>query len=102
MNVIAENNVSHQEHLQNTHQDSDHHDHKEALSYNQVTLQGESEHSEADHPDCHANHCHHSNLIYLDLSAQLVLLSNRDKQLINQAVSFNSLPITPDSRPPIV
>lgn len=87
---------------QRKHQDSDHHSAAELLALQTQVLDGESIHSEVDHPDCHANHCHHSNLIYLDLLSQVHLSNTIDKQVINKTVLFNSLPISPDSRPPIV
>lgn len=106
INVIAANSISHQEHHQNTyssnHQDSDHHSEIELLFIAEKALNDGASHSEADHPDCHANHCHHSNLVYLDLSTQLYLFKPLEKQLFNKTVLFNSLLITPFSRPPIV
>jgi len=86
----------------NNHQDSDHHSAQELLAFQAQSLDGENTHSDADHPDCHSNHCHHSNLIYIELSSLMNLSMTIDKQVINKAVSFNSLPICPDSRPPIV
>lgn len=82
-----------------------HHSAAELLVFQTQALAGELEHSDADHPDCHANHCHHShqsNLVYLDLSAKVHLSKAVDKQVINKNVLFNSLLISPASRPPIV
>ena len=87
---------------QSNHQDSDHHSEAELLAFQAQALDGEPVHSDADHPDCHSNHCHHNNLIYLDLSSQVYLSNTMDKQVINKTVIFNSLPVSPDSRPPIV
>ena len=84
------------------HQDSDHHSEAELLAFQAQALAGELEHSDADHPDCHANHCHHSHLIYLDLPSQIYLSKAADKKVIKQNVLFNSLLISPISRPPIV
>jgi len=114
VNAIAAINISHQDshqlthkksQLKNTaysHQDSDHHTEQELLAFQSQALNGDNTHSDADHPDCHSNHCHHSNLIYLDLSSFMILSITIDKQVINKKVLFNSLPISPDSRPPIV
>jgi len=114
VNAIAAINDSHQDshqlthknaHLENithSHQDSEHHTEQELLAFQSKALNGDTPHSDADHPDCHSNHCHHSNLIYLDLSSFMNLSITIDKQVINKAVLFNSLPISPDSRPPIV
>ncbi len=114
VNAIAAINLSHQDshqltyknaHLKNTahsHQDSDHHSEQELLAFQAQSLDGENTHSDADHPDCHSNHCHHSNLIYIELSSLMNLSITIDKQVINKTVLFNSLPISPDSRPPIV
>lgn len=118
VSAIAAINTSHQDphqlthknaHSQNTthslqgkHQDSDHHTEQELLAFQAQSLDGENTHSDADHPDCHSNHCHHSNLVYLDLSSSVPLLHTIEKQAINTAVLFNSLPLSPDSRPPIV
>ncbi|PKG81332.1 hypothetical protein CXF85_17805 [Colwellia sp. 75C3] len=96
-------NIAHSyQDFQVNHQDSDHHSEAELIAFQTQTLDGQSTHSDADHPDCHSNHCHHSNLIYLDLSSQVHLSITTDKQVINKAVLFNSLPVSPDSRPPIV
>ncbi len=114
VNAIAAINVSHQDshqlthknaHLNNTahsHQDSEHHTEQELLAFQSQALNGETPHSDADHPDCHSNHCHHSNLVYLDLSSSVSLLNTIEKQAISTAVAFHSLPISPDLRPPIV
>lgn len=114
VSAIAAINVTHQDshqlthnnaHLKNTahtHQDSDHHSAQELLAFQAQSLDGESTHSDADHPDCHSNHCHHSNLVYLDLSSSVSLLNTIEKQAISTAVAFHSLPISPDLRPPIV
>lgn len=88
--------------INDIHQDSDHHNEAELLAFQTQAVDGQSTHSDADHPDCHSNHCHHSNLIYLDLSSQVYLSNTIDKQVINKTVLFNSLPVSPDSRPPIV
>ncbi|MCP4321504.1 MAG: hypothetical protein GY787_06570 [Alteromonadales bacterium] len=118
VSAIAAVNASHQEshqfthknaHLKttnhshlNNHQDSDHHSEQELLAFQAQALDGENTHSDADHPDCHSNHCHHSNLVYLDLSSSVALLNTTEKQVINTTTAFNSLPISPDLRPPIV
>ena len=108
INTIASINITHQDSHQNSHsdannhQDSDHHSEAELLAFQTQAIDGEPAHSEADHPDCHSNHCHHSNLIYLDLSSQVHLSNTIDIQVINKTATFNSLPISPDSRPPIV
>ncbi len=101
MNVIAANSFSHHNTHASTHQDSDHHSEIELLFIAVEALNDGASHTEADHLDCHANHCHHSNLLYLDLSTQLCLLKTLEKQLFNKTVLFNSLLITPYSRPPI-
>ncbi len=93
---------SHQGDRQSNHQDSDHHSEQELLALQLQSLDGENAHSDADHPDCHSNHCHHSNLIYLDLSSLVSLLNTIENQAISTAVAFHSLPISPDLRPPIV
>jgi len=110
VNAIAAINASHQNshqdsHLKNiahSHQDSDHHSEQEFIALQAQTVDGEPSHSDADHPDCHSNHCHHSNLVYLDLSSAVQLLNSIEKQVITNTILFNSLPISPDSRPPIV
>ena len=96
------NSSLHQQKITENHQDRDHHSEAELLAFKTQSLDGEPIHSDADHPECHANHCHHSNLIYLNLSSQLYLSHTIDKQVINKAVLFNSLSISTDSRPPIV
>ena len=107
INAIAAIN-NHQDSHQSTyehegmHQDSDHHSEAELLVFQVQALDGETTHSDADHPDCHANHCHHSNFIYFDLNSQIHLSITIDKQVINKIVLFNSLVIRPDFRPPIV
>lgn len=93
---------SHQNSVSTHHQDSDHHSDEELLAFQLKSLDGTSKHSDADHPDCHSNHCHHSQLIYLDLSSEVMLLSFIDKQVTKKAVMFNSRPISPDFRPPII
>lgn len=84
------------------HQDSDHHSNEELLAFEEETLEGSPAHSDADHPDCHSNHCHHSSMIYLDLSSQVHLSNIDDYQVIDKTNSFSSLLLRPDSRPPIV
>lgn len=96
------NTSFHQQNFNATHQDSDHHSETELLAFKRQLFDGEPKHSDADHPDCHANHCHHSNLIYLNLSSQLSLSNTIDKQVINRTILFNSLPISTESRPPII
>lgn len=111
---------SHQQSHQNSHQNADlshnlsshssvhpnsHHSAAELLAFQAQALAGELEHSDADHPDCHHSHCHHSHhssLVYLDLSAKVHLSKTVDKQVINKNALFNSLLISPASRPPIV
>jgi hypothetical protein len=114
VNAIAAINISHQDsHLkksehshqssrQSNHQDSDHHSEQELLAFQAQALNGENPHTDADHIDCHSNHCHHSNLVYLDLSSSVNLLNSIDKQVINTTTLISSLPISPDLRPPIV
>lgn len=87
---------------QGNHQDSDHHSEVELLAFQTQALDGKSVHSDADHPDCHANHCHHSNFIYIDLSSQMYLSKTVDKQIIKKNALFTSLFFSPVSRPPIV
>ncbi|ALO36426.1 hypothetical protein CMT41_18015 [Colwellia sp. MT41] len=94
--------TAHQNSHSNSHQDSDHHSAAELLAFQIQALDGKSVHSDADHPDCHTNHCHHSNLLYLDFSSPVYLSKTIDKQVSNKTVLFNSLPLSPDSRPPIV
>ncbi len=75
--AIAEINALHHEQSQDTHNngtqhaihdDSDHHspaELREALANN-------ANHSDSDHPECHYNHCHHSNILYIGVSDVLV------------------------------
>ena len=86
--------------MTNNHQDSDHHTDEELLALQVNSLDGTPIHSDADHPDCHSNHCHHSQLIYLDFSSEVLLLSFIDKQVTNETVIFNSRATSPDFRPP--
>lgn len=87
---------------QGKHQDSDHHSDEELLAFESQSLDGKSAHSDADHPDCHSNHCHHGNLIYLDLFYQVRLIAITDIQVIGKTDLFKSLPTSPSYRPPIV
>ena len=89
-------------HQNNQHQDSAHHSKAELLAFQAQALDGEPVHSDADHPDCHANHCHHSSFVYLDLSTQMHLSNTIDKQVSTKNTVFSSIPTSPDSRPPIV
>lgn len=93
---------AHQGSQQDKHQHSKHHSEQELLAFQANSLNGESGHSDVEHLDCHSNHCHHSNLVYLDFSSSVSLLNTIENQVINKTFLFNSLPISPDLRPPIV
>ena len=96
ISAIAAGKTSHQEPYQHSHvssvQENSHHTHQDNEQHN----------DDADHPDCHANHCHHSNLVYLELSSKVHLPIEAAKQVLDRTKFFNSLAVTPDLRPPIV
>lgn len=98
---------AHQNDVQTSHNGhaSSHHSNTLLVVLPGKIFTGEVDHGDTEHPDCHANHCHHShqsNLVYVDLSAQVHLAKMTDKQVNNKNALFNSLLISPASCPPIV
>jgi hypothetical protein len=100
--AIAEIGVTHTNMNQSihasSHQDSDHHSQDELA----ITLTDNASHSDADHPDCHANHCHHSSLVYIDVAALLFFHRPLANHVIDKSFASSSFQISPDLRPPIV
>jgi len=72
---------------------SEHHANSEVLS---------QDHDHDEHPDCHQNHCHHSNLIFIELSPLVLFCHHVHKQLSSKQITFASLALSPGFRPPIV
>ncbi len=91
---------------QSSHQESDHHSAVELASLHaqlDSVDNSHANHNEADdHPDCHQSHCHHGNIVFVELKTPHIFAKQNISQLSLADSFFVSYFISPDLRPPIV
>lgn len=107
--AIAEMSITHQSSHQNSHHIE--HQYNENITLDKTPSQvahssshqgvNSLEHNDEEHPDCHYNHCHHSNLTYIDLASVLLFYRIKNNQVLARNINFSSFQISPALRPPI-
>jgi len=110
--ALADTASAHQDIHMDMHSERDHHGEAELallsghmLASDNGTLANSTsieDHADAEHPDCHQSHCHHTAIVYLEINTATLCAIRTFIAATNLEDSFNSTLVSPNLRPPIV